>query len=81
MPYYATCPECDSVIEVESTHNGVCGVWHAVHCGWGRDYFGCEPIYALDREAAEATIRTPAVTDQTEPGCSTPMKPSEGETK
>ena len=52
MPHYARCPECESLIEVEATHNGVCGVWHAVHCGWGQDSFLDEPFYAIDFDEA-----------------------------
>lgn len=31
----ARCPECSQTMEVEYVDNGVCMVWHGVHCGWG----------------------------------------------
>ena len=34
---YDICPECDNVFQVERVHNGVCYVYHGIHCGWGRD--------------------------------------------
>ena len=31
----AICEDCGSLVDAELTHNGVCPVWHYVHCGWG----------------------------------------------
>lgn len=65
MPYYATCPECDELTEVEATHNGVCPCWHTVHCGWGQDSFGCEPFYAVSYLEAKAMHDSISPADET----------------
>ena len=39
------CPECGSMIPCERVHNGICYIYHAVHCGWG---FEATPIQQLD---------------------------------
>jgi hypothetical protein len=49
MPY-TTCPNCRKEMEVERVHNGVCYVWHGIHCGWGQAYFADNDVYFKSME-------------------------------
>ena len=44
------CPSCGEPVQPERTHNGICYVYHFVHCGWGHD--GGSPHLTLE-EATE----------------------------
>jgi len=41
---YAACPKCGDAMHVEKTHNGVCLVWHGIHCGYGQTGFSDEEV-------------------------------------
>jgi hypothetical protein len=47
----ATCPECHSLFDVEYVDNGVCLVWHGVHCGWGHQVHSDDVITATGTPA------------------------------
>ena len=42
--FEARCSQCNDWMEVERVDNGVCMVWHGIHCGWGQGYFADEDV-------------------------------------
>lgn len=50
MTCWALCPDCDQPMQVEYVDNGVCMVWHGVHCGWGQDGFADEDVFPTFKE-------------------------------
>jgi len=55
---YGLCPDCGAPMEVEYVNNGVCMVWHGVHCGWGQAYFADEDLFETWEAAEKAALAT-----------------------
>ena len=51
------CPECNEWMDVERVHNGVCYVWHGVHCGYGQAYMADDDVFSEIPSSSEVRHR------------------------